>query len=148
MKLKNYEIDAFTKLLYDMKLKGKESRMRTRLVKQLDEYSRGVIAVERSELITQYAKKDEQGQIVLNEDKTQAILSEDTIPEFNAEYSILMNEQYVIEENETNKEMLLNVAQSVLNCDIELSGNEAIMYDNWCEGLEELIVRYNINEEI
>jgi hypothetical protein len=148
MKLKNYEIDAFTKLLYDMKLKGKESRMRTRLVKQLDEYSRGVIAVERSELIAQYAEKDEQGQIVLNEDKTQAILSEDTIPEFNAEYSILMNEQYVIEENETNKEMLLNVAQSVLNCDIELSGNEAIMYDNWCEGLEELIVRYNTNEAI
>jgi hypothetical protein len=43
--------------------------------------------------------------------------------------------------------MLLNVAQSVLNCDIELSGNEAIMYDSWCEKLEELIVRYNPNEE-
>lgn len=148
MKLKNYEIDAFTKLLFDMKLKGKESRMRTRLVKQLDEYSRDVIAVERNELITQYAKKDEHGEIVLNEDKTQAVLSDETISEFHAEHNILMNEQYVIEENETNKEMLLTISQSVLNCDIELSGNEAIMYDNWCEELEELIVRYNTNEAI
>jgi hypothetical protein len=62
---------------------------------------------------------------VLNEDKHQAILSDETISKLEDEYNILMNEQYVIE-NETNKETLLNVAQSVINCDMKLSRNGAI----------------------
>ena len=143
MKLKNYELDSFAKLLFNMKLKGKDSRMRTRLVKLVDEYNREVLSVERTELISQYAKKDESGQIVLNENKTQAILIEETIPEFQIEFNLLMNEEYIIEENETNKEMLLTVAYSILNCELEFNGNDAVMYDSWCEQFEDLIERYN-----
>jgi len=148
MRLKNYEIETFTNLLFNMKLKSRDSRMRTRLVRQLDEYWQSVFQAERTELISQYAKKDVNGEIVLNEDRTQAILIEESIPEFNAEFNMLMNEEYVIEENETNREMLLIVAHLILNCELEFNGNDAVMYDNWCEKFEEIIERYHTTEEI
>lgn len=148
MRLKNYEIEALVNLLFNMQLKGRDSRMRTRFVKQLDEYWQSIFQTERTELISQYAQKDENGEIVLNEDKKQAILIEETIPEFEAEFNILMNEEYIVEENETNREILLTVGRLMLNCDLEFNGNDAIMYDNWCEKFEELIERYNFHSEV
>lgn len=147
MRLRNYEIEALVNLLFNMQLKGRDSRMRTRFVKQLDEYWQSVFQIERTELIAQYAKKEENGEIVLNEDKTQAILIEATISEFEAEFNVLMNEEYVVEENETNREVLLTVGRLMLNCELEFKGNDAIMYDNWCEKFEELIERYHTTEE-
>lgn len=143
MNLSNYEIMSFSDLLFKLKLKGKSSRMRTRLLKTINEYWENVYKIEHAEIIKAYSKKDENGELILNEEKTGALLIEELIPEFNEEYQILQNESFIIDETESNKEMLLTVARSLLECDLEISGEQAILYDEWCEKFEEVIERYS-----
>lgn len=142
MKFKNYEIESFMEFIFNMKLKGKASRMRTRLIGQLNEYTENILNPERDELINQYAKKDDKGEIVLAADGKGTELIEDTIPEFNIEFEALMNEEFTIDEVESNKDILVSVGLSLLDCEIEVSGRQAILFDEWCEKFEEVIERY------
>lgn len=147
MKLKNYEIEPFLQFLFDLKLKGKESRMRTRLHKMVSGYYENVFLPERDEIVHQYGMKDDTGNLVVDEEKKGIKIIPEFITEFNKEYNELLNEEYIIEENEINQSVLTSVGDSLLSCDIELSGELALLFDGWCEKFEEAIERYTHKEE-
>jgi len=60
IRMKNHEIDKFGEFLLSLPLKGKESRMRTRFIKLLQERAL-VVQQEQMEVISEYVKKDENG---------------------------------------------------------------------------------------
>lgn len=147
MKFHNYELDKFSEVIFNIKLKGKESRMRTRLLKQISEYLEKTIQIEKDEILKEYALKDDKGEMIFSEDGTQIKINPDRIGEFNTEYNNLMNETYSIDETDSNEEIIKTVGNSLINCDLEFQGQEAHFFDSWCERFEEAIARYETKEE-
>lgn len=135
MKLYNYEIEPFGNFLLELELKGKESRMRTRLVRLLDERLK-LINQERLEIINTYAKRDENGEIEYQEINGQKMFKINDIENYKKEMEELINEVFIIDETEERREMLTTVANAVLNCDMVFKGEKAIQYDRWCEIVE------------
>lgn len=143
MKIRNYNIPLLADVLYELKLKGKESRMRTRFRKMILEHYANIVEPERLQLIEEYAVRDENGEIQYeDEEKKRITLKADFYSEFNE----LINEYYIIEENETNKDMLLNIAQIMLNADYDFSEDLADLYDLWCDEFERIIEQYEEHE--
>jgi len=136
MKLKNHEINGFVQFLMRLDLEGKESRMRTRLVKILVERMQ-MIEEERIQMVQKYAEKNEDGTpiIVTNEDGGSAYQVSD-MGAFANEYAVLMNEDCIIDNNEERKDMLLTVKDAVLNTKIKFSGQDAFDYDRYCDIVE------------
>lgn len=147
LKIKNHELETFAFLLYEMKLGGKKSRMRTRLFKVLQNHLDDL--KEANELlISEYALHDENGELsYADKDKTKIQLDMQTAQEYYKEYEVLSNEEVVIEINEATQDMILTVAQSLLEEEVELNKNEAIIYDNICEQLEDLLAKHETKEE-
>lgn len=141
-KIKNYNLEGYIKLLYNLKLKGKDSRMRTRFIRLLQERFQ-MIMVEAQEIQTEYAVKDDNGEVIFKEvkmpggEKNKSFKITDPI-KYNLEINELMDEDYIIEVNEERKEMLMSVKDSILNCEMEFSGQEAELYDSLCEAVEEI----------
>lgn len=148
MKLLNHEVRPFLEVLFEMKLKGKESRLRTRLHKMIAQYLTETLNIEHDEIINQYAEKDEKGNQVIDEVTNGVKIQSDSVASFEKDYNELMLESYIIEENESNKEMLITVGNALLNCDVELNGNLAMLFDTWCERFEEVIENYANKEEL
>lgn len=143
MKIKNGEIEAFANLLMSFELKGRESRLRTRFVKLLMERA-NLVREEHTELIRQFARFHENGEPVIIEVNGQRMYDVPDKEGFNKEYALLLNEDFIIEENEERKEMLLFIQELILNCEKTFKDREALEYDRWCEIVEE--INY-INEE-
>jgi hypothetical protein len=137
MILKNVEVESLIKFLMELELKGRDSRLRTRFVKLLME-RQNLIDEEHQQLVKQYSSKDSEGNpnIIIKEGK-QFYDVEDKVG-FNREYYILLNEEYIIEETEERKEMLLLLKDIILNCEKTFMGGEALEYDRWCEMVEEI----------
>lgn len=143
MKFKNYEVEPLGRTLFNLALKGTETRMRTRFVNLLDAQLSNVIGAERQALINQYAKKNEIGDLIRSKENQDIIeLEESTQQEFYYELDTLMNEYFYIEENEANKMMILSVAEMMIKGDFEVSGDVAAMYDKWYEQFERVVVDY------
>lgn len=142
MKIKNHEIESFGKFLYNLKLRGKASRMRTRMINLLDSH---LIKFneERLQIIHESAQKNEDGTIKYEENTNNILLKPEKLEEINNELSLLLNEELIIEENETHKDMILCVADIILNCDEEMSDQQAFQYDKWCCMFEEAISNYS-----
>lgn len=141
MKLANYEVPKLGELLFNMKLKGKDSRMRTRLVNEIDNYIKNTLNKEEIQLLMEYGVKDENGELI--EGENGFVLIPEKVNDYHTEMNNLINENFVIEENETNKDMLLSVANSIINCDLELNSELAKLWDKWCDQFEDVINRYN-----
>lgn len=147
MKIKNSEVQHLGQLLFDLSLKGKMSRMRTRFVNILDLHLKEVIAAEQKMLVDQYAKKDEDGNFVVSKEREgDIVLKEETVREYHQEFDTLMSEYMYIDELEANKNMLLSVSEIMLEGDFEVSGEVAEMYDKWCEMFEEVVTTYEKQE--
>ena len=134
--MRNFELKVFGDFLYGLSLKGKESRMRSRFV-TLIENQLQLIQKERDILLMDYAKKDEEGNPITEQDeegKSFVVISEPA--SYNLEISKLMSEEFVIEVKDDNKEMIKTVAEIVLNIDKEFSGFEAESYNRLCDILE------------
>lgn len=142
--IKNYELETFAYMLYEMKLGGKKSRMRTRLFKVLQNHLNDLQEANES-LIEEYAVHDENGDLFRNKDN-QFKLDEQTADEYFRELEVLRDEENVIEINEATQDMILTVAKSFLEEDVALNQNEATIYDNICEQLEEIITHYELIE--
>lgn len=147
MKFKNYEIEMLINFLFDMKLKGKQSRMRTRLINILNVYLKETLDPERNEMIQSYAEKDNKGEPVFSEDGNKIILQKDRLQEFHVEMDALMNEDFAIDLTDFNLEILISVGHSLLECEMELEGRQAMLFDNWCEQFEEVIDQHANKEE-
>ena len=147
LKIKNYELETVAYLLYEMKLGTKKSRMRTRLFKILQDHMKDLKEANDA-LIEEFALHDESGQLAYaDEEKTKIQLDPLTGMNYYKELDILNNEEVIIEVNEANQDMILTVAQSLLDEEIELNKNEATIYDNICEQLEDILARYAHKEE-
>lgn len=133
---KNYEIKAFGDFLYELSLKGKESRMRSRFIALLEEQLE-LIAKEREILLQDYSKKGEDGEPVRDKDEEgrEFIILEDTLS-FNLEVTKLMGEDFIVEVKNEKVDMIKVIQDIVLNVDKEFSGVEAERYDRFCEILE------------
>lgn len=138
MKIKNKHISNAYTLLFNLELKGKTSRLRSRFNRLLQERIDNIIQPEQNELINQYAIKGEDGNVKID-DKGNFRVTE----EYLNEMDILLNEEMHIDLNETNKEMLLTVASLFLDEDlISASGELAETHDYICEQFEKVIQNY------
>lgn len=133
---KNYELKAFGDFLFELSLKGKDSRMRSRFIALLEEQLQ-LIAKEREILLEDYAKKDEKGEIVrdVDEQGREFVVLEDSLS-FNLEVTKLMSEEFVIEVKNEKVEMVKTIQRIVLEIDKEFSGIEAERYNRFCDILE------------
>lgn len=136
MKIRKREINTLIELLFELKLKGRSSRMRTRLIRLLEDNQK-TLEQERTQLITEYAEHDENNELVFtDEGKTSVKLRDEDMHEFYNELNLLMDEQMEILEEGHNLEMLSSVKQSVLDSEIEYAEDRATIYDYWCEQFE------------
>lgn len=134
--MKNFELKTFGDFLYELSLKGKESRMRSRFIALIEAHLE-LIQKERDILLKDYAKTDENGEVITeqDEDGNPFMLIGDATT-FNLEMAKLMQEEFIIEVKDDNREMLKIVAEAVLNVDKEFSGFEAERYNRLCDVLE------------
>lgn len=90
------------------------------------------------QLIKEHAHLDENGNPKVIEKNGIKQYDIKDISSFNKDYSELLNEEVIIDESESNKEMLLSIKESVLNYEQELEGEAAILHDRWCEIVEQI----------
>lgn len=143
IKILNNEIQLVTNFLMELELKGKESRMRTRFVRMMQEHYDNVVSAESQQLIEEYAEKDENGEFIMEEIElpdgskgTKYQLREDSQQEYREELEKLMTEVFVVEKTGQYEDMLNSLEESVLNYDGLLSGLKAIQYDRICDIFE------------
>ena len=138
MQIKNKDISNTYTMLFDLELKGKTSRLRSRFNRLLHDHYNNTVQVEENELRNQYAIKDANNEIIID-DKGNFKVTEEYLNEMN----ILLNEELHIDLNESNKEMLLTVANLFLDEElITVSGELAETYDSVCEQFEYVIQFY------
>ena len=138
MQIKNKDISNTYKMLFDLELKGKVSRLRSRFNRLLQDHYKNVIQPEKEELKNQYAIKDESNKIIIDDNGNFRVTQE-----YLNEMDILLNEELHIDLNESNKEMLLTVANLFLDEElITVSGELAETYDSVCEQFENVIQFY------
>lgn len=135
MKIINAEAQDFANFLMSIDLIGRDSRFRTRFVRLLMERVQQVKS-EHAELIKQFARFDEEGNPIIVKINGQDAYDVPDRASFNKEYNLLLNEEYVIDETEERKEMLLLIKDIILNCQKTFKGREALEYDRWCEIVE------------
>ena len=133
MKLKNSEINGLAEFLASEKLVKKQSRMRTKFLKLLNEAINETEGF-RKELLEKYSKKDDEGEALI--DNNSYVLED--AEAFNKEYLELMNEEFIIDETESKREMLQHIKRILDNTETEFDGVKAFQYDTWCEAFENL----------
>ncbi|OMD71222.1 MULTISPECIES: hypothetical protein [Paenibacillus] len=134
MKIKKFELEPFIAYLHALKLDRVDSRMRSRFKKILIEKYQ-LFADELNEINENYAVKDEQGGIVVDDNKWTFSNNDERLKEIQD----LSIEEIHIEQNEENKKMLLSIKESVLNRGpSELEGKEADVYDCLSEIVEQI----------
>ncbi|WP_141904016.1 hypothetical protein [Lysinibacillus sp. Y5S-8] len=144
MMMKNYEIGELQSFLFNLILKGKESRMRTRFIKLLEDQI-DLIKMERQQLINDYALKDESGKIVTDtkeihnkEEEVVVFPSEEAEKEAQMQIMLMMDEDFIMEETADKIEMLTTLQNIILNCELEFTGQKAVLYDRFCEIFEDI----------
>jgi hypothetical protein len=137
MRIKNIEVEPLITFLMEMELKGRDSRFRTRFVKLLME-RQTLIEGEHKDLIKQFSSIGEDGQPNTIEQNGKSFYDVQDKVGFNKEYFMLMNEDFIIEETEERKEMLILLKDVILNCEMTFMGGEALKYDRWCDIFEEI----------
>ncbi|MEK5231447.1 hypothetical protein MHB42_06680 [Lysinibacillus sp. FSL K6-0232] len=150
MIMKNYEIGELQSFLFNLILKGKESRMRTRFIHLLSNQLE-LLQQERQQLINDYAAKDEEGNIVTEtktiNDKKEALVvfpSKTAEKEAQTQIMLMMNEDFIIEETTEKMDMLQTLQKIILNCDLEFTGHKAALYDRFCEIFEDIpLLKYS-----
>jgi len=133
MKLKNVDINGLAEFLASEKLVKKQSRMRTKFLKLLNEAINETEGF-RKELLEKYSKKDDEGEALI--DNNSYVLED--AEAFNKEYLELMSEDFIIDETESKREMLQHVKRILENTETEFEGVKAFQYDSWCDAFENL----------
>ena len=138
MKLYNHEIEAFIHFLMTEELIGKQSRMRTRFCKLLGERAKEV-EDERQDLIKQYSTKDENDKPKVETNEDGSIIYPLTDAQaFYKELSILLDEEFIIDETLERKDMLETVRDIVLDSKQTFSGQAAYLHSRFCDLVEEV----------
>jgi len=130
LKIENRRLGQAIDLLFNLSLKGKQSRHRTKLIKLLSERLKEV-EDQRIELAKEHSNKDEKGEPKVIDDKFDI----KDLEAFKKDLEELYDEEIVIEGGDYHG-MLKTVKEILLNCDVELSGPQADIYDYLCEQFE------------
>lgn len=130
IKIQNKYLLPSINLLYDLSLKGKESRHRTRFIKLLQEQLKEV-EEERKQLAEEFSRKDKNGKPIIEDNKY--VLENEK--EFYKEFNELMDEEFIIE-GANHEETLKTVKKILLECEVAFSGQDAMVYDYLCEQFE------------
>lgn len=134
LKFKNGELVHISDLLTSLKLSGKASRGRSKLVKLLakkeQEYNDDFNEIRKPHILL-----DDSGQPVIQDDKVQFKTKEDRV-QVNIELEELSNEQAVIDITEY-KEKLDALYQALDSYPYELERMDAMAYDTLMDQLEE-----------
>lgn len=138
MKMLNAEIENFANFLMEIELEGRKSRLRTRFVKVLQERLK-LIQEEHKAILEQYTAKDEEGELktIDTEDGGRAYDVQD-YEAFQKEYQDLLVEEFVIDQTQERKQMLEAVREGVLNTDMVFKGKDALVFDRYCEIVEQV----------
>lgn len=133
VKIENNMLGQVINLLFDLPLKGKQSRHRTKFIKMLNarlvEYQKDF-----KELLKEHCNLDEEGNPkTKNDGQHWDVKDKDAFVVDKKE----LDEEVFIIEGANNQEMLKTVKEVLFNCDKEFSGQEAMIYDYICEKFEE-----------
>ncbi len=131
IKLKYEFIGEIIGFLYNLSLKGKQSRHRTRLVNALQDKHK-LIAAEELEIIKEFAGVDKEGKP--NQTEKGGFDIKD-VEGFKKQQDELFEEMFILEGGD-NHGMLKTVKSIVFDYDEEVSGREAVVYDHLCEAFE------------
>ncbi len=133
IKVENSKIAQVMNLLYDLSLKGKQSRLRTKFINKLNErlveYQEDVKA-----LLKEHCHLDEEGNPKTKNDGEYWDIKD--VDAYVKEKKELDSEEFVIEGGNYTG-VLKTVKEILFNCEKEFSGDEAHIYDYICEKFEE-----------
>lgn len=127
--LKNNELISAIDFLQNMPIKGKDSRHRTKLVKQLQDAFDGLVEAEK-QLMSEFNLLDENKELLPVEKQDKEV-----VKEFQKEQKVLYDEEVVIEggvfaKNFDEMPRILNEYEG------ELSGTQAEIYDRLLDEME------------
>lgn len=159
-------VEALQEWLAKRALHGKQSRSRTRFLKEILDRAREILD-ERQTIVVNHAEKkeikgedgkveekpvmlylerDEKGNLVLNDNRPVEV--ETTDPKKGETYKIkdidatkkemeeLLDEEYLIDITPANKDTIKDIKDILINVTDEFSGAMATRYDEWCEAFE------------
>jgi len=132
VKIENQKLAQSINLLYNLSLKGKQSRHRSKFIKALQERLQEFAADEK-ELLKEHCNLDENGNPKTIENGTKWDVKD--LDAFVKEKKELYEEERVFEGGDA-QEMLKTVKEVLLNCDKEFTGAEAEIYDYLCDQFE------------
>ena len=156
LKLKNYFFIGgvfegqitLSQWLSNQNLHGKASRARTRFLKLLQ--PRLVdINEEKTKLSEDHAEKkkvkdeektvflDEKGKDTTDPTKGQRYKIKDMVA-FNKEYGEYLNEDVVVDVTPSNRDVIYEVRDLLLNTEEKFQGGNGDLYDSWCEAFENI----------
>lgn len=132
IKIEKSKLAPIINLLYDLPLRGKQSRHRTKFIKLLherhEEYREDI-----KQLLKEHCHLDENGEPKIKEDNTYDVKDIDAYLKDKKE----LDEEEIVIEGGDAQGMLKTVKEILFNCDREFSGQEAMIYDYICEKFEE-----------
>lgn len=135
VEIKNSMLEQAQRLLFDLKLKGKASRHRTKLIRKLQE-QREEVAEQERELLKEHAHLDEDERPKTKEAEGGQIWDLKDPAAFVKDKRELYGEKLVLD-SRNDQDMLQTVGEVLLHCEKEFSGQEAIVYDYLCDQFEQ-----------
>lgn len=130
--LQNQFVVPSIEFLKRLPLAGYQSIARTRLIKMLADKNEEIVGLQ-ADLIKEYAKKDDKGELVVKNDQYQ--FTPGNGEAFKQAYYELMMENGEIEKA-TYSRHKEDCQDFLLNADINVSGDEATCYDALCVALD------------
>ncbi|WNF31631.1 DUF1617 family protein [Aeribacillus composti] len=131
LKIEKAKLAPIINLFYDLSLRGKQSRHRSKFIKllseRLEEYQEDL-----KELLKEHCNLDEKGEPIVKEDNTFDVKDIDAFIKDRKE----LDEEEIVIEGGDYQDMLKTVKEILMNCDREFSGQEAMIYDYICERFE------------
>lgn len=130
LRIKNSLLEGAMELLFNLELKGKRSRHRTKFIKRLNEQLTEV-KEQRMELIKEHSNLDEDGNPIII-GNVYDIIDEEA---FNCDIKELSDEELIFT-SPMDEEMLKTIKQILDECAVPFSGQQAIVYDEICEAFD------------
>ncbi|WP_062323685.1 DUF1617 family protein [Halolactibacillus sp. JCM 19043] len=130
LKIDNIKLSGAIQILDRLELKGLKSVHRTRLIRLLSDKLKNV-AEEEKKLKESYAAKDDEGKPIIIDDKYDIEETE----KLQVDLEAFFNEKVVIDGGD-NQVTIKSVKQSLEECDIDWSGQQAHDYANLYEAFE------------
>lgn len=132
--LKNYELGAALLFIQNMELKAADSRHRSKFKKALMEAVQGLQESEL-ELYDLYGRKDDEGQLIVNEEKTGYEVKPENRNQFYQEMNVLLDEEIVIKSGLYARN-LEKFGEVLSEYNGVISGKEADIYDRLMDEFE------------